>query len=233
MSTQPFPPDLPLSDCLEAARLRIQVSPEELTEARTRRDAIGAALREEFPGSETYASGSVAHGDALTPLTDIDLGVVVVGVDAQYGPGKHGPAYLQERAAAAIKRRLGPAYDDLRVEFRGQKRAILVRFRDPVTPGQPDFTADVIIALDNPYGQGLFIPRYDSWDRSDPQGHTRLVHEANSASQVAYARVVRLVKHWNRRHDRPLCSWNIKALALGCITAVSYTHLTLPTIYSV
>ena len=30
--------------------------------------------------------------------------------------------------------------------------------------------------------------------------------------------MVRLIKHWNRRNSKPLCSWNIKALALDCIT---------------
>jgi hypothetical protein len=34
-----------------------------------------------------------------------------------------------------------------------------------------------------------------------------------------YARIVRLLKHWNRTNGKPLCSWNIKALALGCITS--------------
>ena len=34
------------------------------------------------------------------------------------------------------------------VEVEGRKRSILVRFRNPVAPGQPDFTADVIVAID-------------------------------------------------------------------------------------
>jgi hypothetical protein len=33
-----------------------------------------------------------------------------------------------------------------------------------------------------------------------------------------YSRVVRLLKHWARQHDKPLCSWHIKALALDCLT---------------
>ena len=101
----------------------------------------------------------------------------------------------------------------------GRKRSILVSFGDPVTRTQTDFTADVIVAIDNPAGPGLFIPRYDTWDRSHPEMHTKLVREAVRRSDVAYARVVRLVKHWSRRHGKPLCSWHIKALALGCLTS--------------
>jgi len=215
LTTAPAPT---LEGLLDQARRRIEVTPAELEEARKRRRAIAAALLHEFSGSRTYVNGSVAHGDALTPLTDIDLGVVVAEAKDTHGPGKRGAHDLKDRAAWAIRRDLKDEYGDLAVEVKGRKRSILVRFRDPVAPGLPDFTADVIVAIDNTSGAGLYIPRYDSWDRSDPETHTRLVLAAIDSSQVAYARVVRLLKHWSRRHDRPLCSWNIKALALGCLT---------------
>lgn len=207
-----------LEKILNAARQKIQVTEGELQEARKRRDAIRKALRQEFPGSRSYVNGSIAHGDALTPLTDVDLGVVVPDPNHTYGPGKNGPTALQERAAEAIRVELKADYGDLAVEVKGRKRSILVRFRDPVTPTQADFTADVIVAIDNPDGAGLFIPRYNGWDRSHPEAHTSMVLAAVKDTDVTYARVVRLLKHWNRSNDKPLCSWNIKALALDCIT---------------
>lgn len=208
-----------LEATLDSARRRIEVAANELAEARKRRDAISSALLKEFPGSRTYVNGSIAHGDALTPLTDVDQGVVIPDPDNIYGPGKIGPTRLEERAAETIRVALKPDYGDLAVEVKGRKRSILVRFRDPVTPGQPDFTADVIVAIDNPAGQGLFIPRYTGWDRSHPEAHTSMVRQAVKDSDVMYARIVRLLKHWNRSNGKPLCSWNIKALALGCITS--------------
>lgn len=206
-----------LEALLQTARRRIEVDDAELKEARDRRDLIGAALRREFPGSRTYVNGSIAHGDALTPLTDVDLGVVVAGAELTHGPGKRGPQDLQEQAADAIRRDLKGEFPKLVVTVKGQKRAVLVRFGDPVTPGQPDFTSDVIVALDVPGERGLWIPCGDGWDRSDPEGHTRMVHAANKSSDAVYAQVVRLLKHWNRQNQKPLCSWNIKALALGCL----------------
>ncbi len=123
-----------------------------------------------------------------------------------------------ERARNAIKDHLGDEFPKLTVTIEGQHRAVLVRFGDPVTKGQPDFTADVIVALDNTKAAGLFIPNLpEGWDRSDPEKHTTLVLFANQATGIAYAHIVRLLKAWNRRHGKPLCSWNIKALALGCI----------------
>jgi hypothetical protein len=208
-----------LEQLLEEARRRIQVAPEELDEAKRRRSAVRAALLKEFPGSRIYYNGSVAHGDALTPLTDVDLGVVVPDLDDEYGPGKRGPRSLQDRAANAVKRELKAEFGDLRVEVEGRKRSILVRFNDPVRDGWDDFTADIIVALDNPYGAGLYIPRYDTWDRSHPEKHTALVRDAIESSKVRFARAVRLLKHWNRNWSEPaVCTWHIKVLALGCLT---------------
>lgn len=202
---------------LNEARSRIQVTPEELDEARRRRDAIAVALEREF-GGRTYVNGSIAHGDALNPLTDVDLGIVIPDPDGLYGPGLSGPSALQGRAADAIRRELQDEYPKLRVEHLNRRRSILVRFGDPVTPGQADFTADVITAIDNRPGAGLYIPNYRTWDRSHPERHTKLVKDANAVTHSTFARGTRLMKHWNRNHDRPICSWNIKALALSCIT---------------
>lgn len=206
---------------VQDARQRIQVTDEELDEARKRRSAIASALLAEFPGARTYFNGSIAHGDALTPLTDVDLGVVIPNTDGRYGPGRKGPLELQERAAGAIRDRLSDAYEGLRIEFRDRKRSILVRFRDPIRAGLPDFTADVITAIDNPSAPGLFIPNYTSWDRSHPEAHTRMITEANTRTKTTFARTVRLLKHWNRKNGAPLCTWNIKALALGSVMTES------------
>lgn len=205
-----------LEGILADALARIQVSREEIDTARDRQEQVAVVLRGEFPGGYTYTNGSVAHGDALDPLVDVDLGVVVLDPEGLYGPGKLGPGALQERAAAAIKERLRPTYPNLRVELVGRKRSILIRFGET---GREDFTADVIVAVDNVDEAGLFIPRHASWDRSDPEKHTELVLVALKKTDIAYARVVRLLKHWNRGKGTPaLCSWNIKALALDVIT---------------
>lgn len=215
----PFHRPPTVEQLLEDARRRIQVSDDELREARRRRDLLAAALTAEFPGSRTYVNGSVAHGDALDPLTDIDLGIVVAEAKNTHGPGKNGCSDLQERAANAIRAALSEEFPGLRLAWRKRRRSNLVRFGKPVTRGQDDFTADVIIAIDNPNGAGLYIPNYLSWSRSHPEEHTRLVRQANKDTNNIYARVVRLTKHYNRRNQKPLCSWNIKALALDSITA--------------
>lgn len=221
MSTAQLPRTLPtLEELVAAALVRIQVTRPEIAEARRRRDELATILRTRFPHCRIYVNGSIAHGDALNPLTDVDLGVVIHDPGGLYGPGKRGPAELQKQAAEAISTALRPTYPNLRVEVADRKRSILIRFGKPVTTGQTDFTADLIIALDNPDAAGLLIPRWTSWDRSHPEKHTELILAALKDTNTAYARIVRLVKHWNRnKSDPPLCSWNIKALALGAITS--------------
>ncbi|MFE7729154.1 hypothetical protein ACFU5D_25580 [Streptomyces anthocyanicus] len=194
---------------------------EELDEAKRRRRLLAASARRAFPGSTTYFNGSVAHGDANTPLTDVDLGVVLTEKDAEpYGPDKKSALPLMEKARDAIHEDLDEEFPKLTIEVADRRRAVLVRFGAPVTPGQADFTADVMTAIPHPSGRGLYIPNTkiaDQWDRADPITHTRMVLEAISDTKVVFARTVRLLKHWNKTHSKPLCSWNIKALAVGCL----------------
>ena len=210
-----------LERILTSGRKTVEVEPAELAEARNRRTRLGQALEVVFPGVRVYPAGSIAHGDALTPLTDVDLGGVVPDPAHRYGPGLAGPRRLMEQAREAICGSLVREYPRLTVTIEGQNHAVLVRFGDPVTAGQPDFTADVIVALDNPDAAGLYIPALRppiGWERSDPESHNRMIKTRNDDSRIAFAHVVRLLKHWARTHGDPLCSWHVKVLALQCIT---------------
>ncbi|MFD8569589.1 hypothetical protein [Streptomyces sp. NPDC059639] len=210
-----------LAQLVDEGRRKIQVTDRELDEAKRRRRLLAASVRRAFPGSSTYFNGSVAHGDANTPLTDVDLGVVLTAKDAEpFGPGKKNALPLMEIARDAIHADLDKEFPKLTIEVVGRRRAVLVRFGDPVTPGQVDFTADVMTAIPHPSGRGLYIPNTkiaDGWDRADPITHTQMVLQAIEDTKVVFARTVRLLKHWNCTHSKPMCSWNIKALGLDCI----------------
>ncbi|MFK0105275.1 hypothetical protein [Streptomyces sp. NPDC091217] len=163
---------------LDQGRRKIQVTDEELAEAKRRRRLLAASVRRAFPGSTTYFNGSVAQGDANTPLTDVDLGVVLTKQDTEpYGPGKKSALPLMEIARDAIHDDLDEEFPKLTVEVVGRRRAVLVRFGEPITAGQADFTADVMTAIPHPSDRGLYIPNTqitDGWDRADPITQTRM-----------------------------------------------------------
>ncbi|MEV7345097.1 hypothetical protein [Streptomyces sp. NPDC093544] len=123
-----------LASLLDEGRRKIQVTDEELDEAKRRRRLLAASVRRAFSGSISYFNGSVAHGDANTPLTDVDLGVVLTKKDAEpYGPGKKSALSLMEKARDAIREDLDDEFPKLTIEVLGRRRAVLVRFGDPVT----------------------------------------------------------------------------------------------------
>jgi hypothetical protein len=67
----------------------------------------------------------------------------------------------------------------------------------------------------------LWIPNLhqNRWDASDPEYHTALMTAEPAALRRTRAKVVRLAKAWNKQFTKPgLCSFNITALALACIT---------------
>lgn len=206
-----------IAELLEDARKEIAVTPEEIEEARRRRELVAAALRREFPGSRIYFNGSLAHGDANDPLADFDIGVVVPNPDGEYGPDGKSSDDLKGRAREAIQTALSDEFPNLRVEVEGRKRSVLIRFSEPVTDRAGDFTGDVICAVDH-HDRGLWIPKNDTWDRSHPEEHTRLVRDAIDQTKVVFAHAIRLLKHWNVHHGLPFCPWHLKALALDSIT---------------
>ena len=77
----------------------------------------------------------------------------------------------------------------------------------------------MIVALTRKAG-ALWIPNLDQsrWDPSDPECHTRLMTADPATLRRTRAKVIRLVKAWNKQSSRPgLSSFNITALALACV----------------
>lgn len=208
----------PLDDWLSERAGQVTATAAELAVAEERADAVIAALESIYPGADVYRTGSIAHGDALSPLNDVDLGVILKN-RPDLGPGKGRPEEEMERTAAALAGKLRPQFPDLTADP-SNKRSIVLTF----SPQADDFTCDVIIAIPapsdplNPGASSLLIPNTElsaGWDENDPSGHVERLKEADAASGGSFSRTVRLVKHWRSGQSaKPLYSWNIKTLAL-------------------
>ncbi len=221
-----------LDDWLSERAERVAATPAELAVAESRAQAVTEALAAIYPGADVYQTGSIAHGDALSPLNDVDLGVILTNrPDLGPDPGQSGPQEEMRRTAARLADLLRPQFPNVTADP-NNKRSIVLEFNDPATPGADDFTCDVIIALEQPGrprisrtkpdkakpDRTLLIPNTGvsaGWDENDPRGHVELLRQADAASGGSFSRTVRLVKHWRSgQSEKPFYSWNIKTLAL-------------------
>jgi hypothetical protein len=190
----------------------------ELDSAERRAGLVIDALAEIYPGAETYRTGSIAHGDAMHPLNDVDLGVILRD-RTDIGPGRAGVRREMRRVARLLEAHLSARFPAIAADAEG-KRSIVLTFTEPGAASGPDFTCDVIIALAEPDGS-LLIPNTEAesgWDANDPRGHAERVRRADAESGGSLSRTVRLAKHWRDRHGKPLYSWNIKTLALEALS---------------
>jgi hypothetical protein len=205
---------------LNQVRKWLEPSEETLAAVKERRDNVLAVART-FPGAlRTYRSGSIGHHTANDD-TDADCGVVL---DRRHYPelgpdgDNVGPSEIVEQMREWLREELKEQYPNIR--FRVTKRAIKITFNEPL-PGGTDPTADLVVALTRKEPQpGLWIPNRDRerWDASHPERHTELMRAEPGDLRRKRARVIRLVKGWNKGFSEPgLSGFNITALALECV----------------
>ena len=207
-----------VEEVLDAVRVEISASDDDLRETRRRRDLVRNAA-ESFEGVlRTFNSGSVAHGTANNPVNDADGGVVLNRVSyPDFGPDSDeegGPNDLMEKVRdhvmAAVRREYPKAVGRL------TKRAILIEFKKPNSDGV-NATVNLVVALTRKDAVGLSLLNCDTggWDASHPEEHTRLLVAKPKGLRVLRARVIRLAKAAIKKDSTPaLISFNVEALAL-------------------
>lgn len=212
---------------------QVQVVETTITEAKSRRTAVLDAAASFGGVLRTYRSGSLAYGTAITPPpnkatdkgVDGDGGAILnrniwtmLGPDADQADGPRDVVrQMQDHIRPILRQTYG---DDLTVGST-VKRAILVKFNAPLDTGE-DPPVELVVALNRTAG-ALWIPNLDinGWDPADPVTHSRLINDDPSqALRLRRARIVRLVKHWNKKHTQAaFSSFHIQALALEVINA--------------
>jgi hypothetical protein len=208
-----------LDSFLAALHRRIAITSIDRIEADRHVKLLTTVLYEDI-GGEVYVNGSIVQGDAMSPLRDIDVGIVLDVHDPRCMSQCCAPTRLVEEACRVLLTSLRKELPYAIGTLDGQRRSILISFgSQDYCPGVAEFTADVIVALNYRGGRGIPIPDLfaDQWERSDPMTHIELIRNAALTSNQSFIRIVRLAKYWSRHHGTPLYSWNIKALALKCL----------------
>lgn len=218
-------------DLLQNILEEVQVTPETISEAKTRRTAVLDAAAT-FDGClRTYRSGSLEYGtEILPPPNKPDKGVDGDGgmvlnrqVWTTLGPDSSetaGPTDVVEQVKDHIRPKLKETYPKATISTTA-KRAISITVHEPLSSGE-DPQVELIVALTRKTGTGLWIPNLidDAWDAADPEKHRKLINDDPKASlRQRRRRAMRLIKHWNKRHTKPaFSSFHLQALALECIT---------------
>lgn len=206
---------------LDDVRSQIAADDFVLAEARARLQLV-RDIAITFPGAlRTYASGSLAHHTVNHPVSDADGGLVL---DRRYYPelgpdgGGESPADVTEQLCGLLGPEVRAHYPNARCGT--SKRGPKLWFGQPLKDQDP--TVDLVVALTRRDGRGLWIPnlRKNTWEASDPEGHTDLLDGGGEALRRTRRRVIRLAKAWNKQYDEPgLSSFNIEALALASVQA--------------
>ena len=197
-------------DTMQAA---VNVPPDDLREARRRRDLFRSALESFEDVIEVRPSGSLARGTHKNPVNDVDL-VVVFRESDHEDWGVQGTSAL-----VALQHLRDQANEKLGSKGSGEVRHTRIRnhsvkcFLD-----DPDDTAGFTVDLTPAFareGTSILIPEQlnEKWVMSDPGFLIKRVAERH-AEWNEFAKLVRVLKRWNTDHGQRMKSLTTEVLAL-------------------
>ncbi len=190
--------------------------PDQVSEARSRRDLFKKAFEPEGEVEEFILSGSLARSTQREPINDVD---VIVVFDA----GEHPEWGTDGESAADALTYTGGRVNDLLGATKGtvdkavrlaspRNHAVKCFLDDPDDPNA--FTVDVMPALRQSDGT-LLVPEKNSktWIKTNPE---YLISEVKSRQEqwARFRPLVRVLKLWKDVHDTGLKSLTIEVLAL-------------------
>ncbi len=206
---------------LDDVRAQIAADDKVLAEAKARLRTVTAAAIDYNGALRTFESGSLKHRTVNQPVTDGDGGLVL-DRRVHWRLGPEGEDEPPDDTVDEVRGLVGPIVRDRYPKARLglSKRGLLVTFGQQLTDQDP--TVDLVIALTRRAGDGLWIPNLKAhkWDASDPETHTALLTSGPATLRLTRARIIRLLKAWNKQYSVPgLSSFHLEALALEAVEA--------------
>jgi hypothetical protein len=205
-----------LNDAFDKLQRAADADPDQVKEARRRRDLFEEAFGPETDVPEVVPSGSLARRTQREPINDVD-GVVVFEQADHEDWGADGDSagdaldYLQGR----VKELLGTADGTVAKEIRlakARNHSVKCWFDDPDDPDA--FTVDAMPALRQPGGE-LLVPEKENrtWIRTHPEDLIRRVADRQKEWDQ-FVPLVRVLKLWNDGQGGPMKSLVVEVLAL-------------------
>ena len=192
-------------------KTRLEATAIQTITASQRHQAVRRHLNDAFAVDHSLLIGSYIRDTACRPLKDIDLMVILN--KAQYEityRRRQGPYAL----LTDVKRALATAYPKTRIRIDGQ--AVTMRFSE--------FTLDVVpaFAIRDVEEGDLVLPDSpgNSWIRTNPKKHRRLMIEANKRSGDMLKPLVKMAKAWNRNNGDILNGFHIEVMVYRILEAM-------------
>ncbi len=167
----------------------------ESNDASRRQREIRALMDKTFHVQRDFLSGSYARWTKTKPLKDVDIFCVLGGEDQKFR--KQDPSVILNE----VKRLMAKEYGEDNVQI--QTRSVGVAFKNAADEEVMSF--DVVTAFDA--GAHYEVPdtkSADKWTKTDPEIHKDLARDKHAAYSSEWKGLVRMVKTWNREHERPV-----------------------------
>jgi Second Messenger Oligonucleotide or Dinucleotide Synthetase domain len=172
-----------------------QPTDKESKDASRRQREIRGVMDREFHVQRDFLSGSYARWTKTKPLKDVDIFCVLGGEDEKYRD--QDPSVILEDVAKIMRDEYGK--DNVEI----QTRSVGIVFRNAAEEEVMSF--DVVTAFDaDKHYEVPDTKSKEKWTKTDPEIHKDLARDKHAAYSGEWKGLVRMVKTWNRHHDRPV-----------------------------
>jgi hypothetical protein len=200
-----------VQEAFEKFRSRLELTSRNQADASRRQIEIRGVMDAAFAIENDFLTGSYARWTKTKPLKDVDIFCVLADTERHYR--KKAPSVLLTDVETALVEKYG------RENVSRQRRSVTVSFGVEEVDGGTKglvMSFDVVPAFTK--GDHYEIPdttTTSGWTETNPQIHADKAKEAQDAYDGKWKGLVRMMKSWNRHHDKPITpSFLIEVMAL-------------------
>lgn len=200
-----------IQEAFKKFRSRLELTKSEQQDASRRQQEIREVMRSSFDVDRDFLTGSYARWTKTKPLKDVDIFCILGQNESNYR--QKGPSVLLGEVEKALKNKYG------KENVECQRRSVMVSFGVQEVDDETNekvVSFDVVPAFTK--GDHYEIPdtATDSgWTETNPEVHAQKAKDAQDAYSGEWKGLVRMMKSWNRHHNKPIKpSFLIEVMAL-------------------
>jgi Second Messenger Oligonucleotide or Dinucleotide Synthetase domain len=189
-----------IDEAFKKFKSRLELTDREKEDASRRQQDIRAYLDSKFHIEHDFLTGSYKRWTKTKPLKDVDI-FCVLHDDERHYRDKH-PSVLLGDVEGVIADKYG------RDNVSCQRRSVSVSFGVKVVDDDTDgkvMSFDVVPAFTkDDYYEIPDAATSELWTKTNPRIHAEKATASNKAFSGEWCGMVRMIKKWNRHHDKPV-----------------------------